>query len=120
MRLRWPFMLKVTHTLVVEALKSRHDRDIADQESVNRAYLDLLRAKYQIKVNQEYRRARDEGIGQVHAWAVQVNYAVFHGQGDFTTLQRNWVQAALQDAERQFHPTRTQLEAPSATTQGEH
>lgn len=119
MGLPFPYMSRSDHVHILEELQTRHDREMADREDLHRAYIDLTKAEYQIKVNVEYRRALDEGIAQIHAWAVQVNYGVFNGQGDFSTRQRTWVTAALQDAEKQFKPSRTQLEAPLAITQGE-
>lgn len=119
MGLPFPYMRRSDHVRMIEELQARCDRDLADMADVHQRYLAMLKDQYQAKVDAEYARARAEGIAQIHAWAVAVNYSIFQGQGDFSTRQRTWVRAALQDAEHQFKPSRTQLEAPLAITQGE-
>jgi hypothetical protein len=117
--MRWPFVKRSYHERMIRILKDQHDEAIADMSDVNRRYLAHVHDTWQAKTNAEYARARDEGRAQVHAWAVAVNAGVFHGQGDFTTQQRAWVTACLQDAEKQFSPRRTALSpADLGTTTG--
>lgn len=99
MKLRWPFMLRRTHEEIVRG----------------------LRDNYQRRVDSEYARATQEGRQQVHAWAREANWNIFWGidQGSsgsgFRGDQRSRSYAALQDAERQFAPSRTMLEGPAET-----
>jgi hypothetical protein len=95
-------MLASTHRRTVGEIKAKHDETIS-------------------ALDNEYIRARDEGRRQVHAWAVEVNSNLFYGTGPFqnmATWQRPRVGAALQDAEHQFRPTRTQLEETKEITDG--
>jgi hypothetical protein len=107
--MRWPFVKRSYHERMIRILKDQHDEAIVNQADTQQSYLWYLCDMWQEKVDVEYTRARDEGRRQVHAWAVAVNAGVFHGQGDFTTQQRAWVQACLQDAEKQFSPRQTIL-----------
>lgn len=98
----WPFMLKRTHARAITAEMNMHF-DLRRND----------RDRYQILVDREYARARDEGRRQVHTWAVEVNSAVFYGQSPFSDMrgtQRPRLAAALQEAEAQFSPARTILE----------
>lgn len=92
----WPFMLKRTHARHVETFWELFRG---------------LRDSYQGKVDAEYARARDEGQAQVHQWATEVNYNIFYGDHPWNGTQCMRATAALQEAEHQFSPTRTQLEA---------
>lgn len=112
--MRWPFMLKRTHARAITAMTNRHDlARILDDEQYY-ANLSTLRDSYQGLVDNEYHRARTEGQAQVHHWATEVNYNVFYGDHPWNGTQRMRATAALQEAEHQFAPTRTQLEAPES------
>jgi hypothetical protein len=107
--MRWPFVKRSYHERMVKILKDQQDEAIVNMQETQQRYLEYLCDRWQLKVDEEYSRAREEGRRQVHGWAVAVNAGVFHGQGDFTTQQRAWVMTCLQDAERQFSPRRTIL-----------
>ena len=119
MKIRWPLMFKSTHTLVVEGIKQHHEDRMSELILAQIEQLRQLHEHFQGLVDAEYGRARQEGISQVHAWAREVNWNLFHGMppfGNMSGTQRQRTTAALQDAEHQFSPTRTQLDAPRETT----
>lgn len=119
--MRWPFMLRRTHETFVDDLKQHHESLVQRLHVHFMDRMQTLRDDFQDKVDTEYTRARDEGRRQVHAWAVEVNYNLFCGTSPFGNMQgtqRQRSAAALQDAEHQFAPTRTQLEAPKEITDG--
>lgn len=97
-RLRWPFMLKRTHDRVLQEAMDSHDR-----------WIDDLTKQYQAKVDAEYKRAMDAGKAQIHRWAVEVNYNLFHGTHPFDNMtgdQRVRTRPALQQAEHEFNQPR--------------
>ena len=112
--MRWPLMWKRTHARVLGRMRDRFQLAQARTEAYHLACLKQVTREYQDKVNAEYYRARDEGRAQVHRWAVEVNHAVFMGQHPWEGTQRQRVTSALQDAEYQFSPAHTQLEAPGS------
>lgn len=119
--MRWPFMLKSTHETVVAGIKKHHEGQLQAVHVHFLGRLQELREDFQDKVDAEYHRARADGIGQVHRWAVEVNYNLFHGASPFNNMsgtQTMRARAALQDAEKQFDPTRTQLAEPKEITDG--
>lgn len=114
-------MLRSTHRAAVTQLDQRHAHSKILQSEAHDRHLSMLRDRFQNLVDNEYIRARDEGRRQVHAWAVEVNSNLFYGTGPFqnmATWQRPRVGAALQEAEHQFQPTRTQLEETKENTDG--
>ena len=70
-------------------LKKTHDRIYADELIVAQRAID-----------NEYARATREGRAQVHAWARDATWNVFHG---------GQAQAAFQQAESIFAPSKTDL-----------
>lgn len=84
--MRWPFMTKATHDRIIRHLDLQHE-----------ACTDLLR-QY---IDNEYARATRDGRAQVHAWARDATWNVFHG---------GQAQAAFQEAERIFAPAKTNIE----------
>lgn len=104
----WPFMLRRTHNRALKLEMQTHNRIV-----------EMVSQRFQAKVDAEYNRAREEGQLQVHKWAVEANWNLFHGMSPFSNMQgtqRMRATAALQDAQRQFNPTRTQLDAHEENT----
>lgn len=111
--MRWPLMLVRNHRRTIREIAAGHDETISALERFHLRRVTGLVEQYQHKVDNEYVRARDEGQRQVHAWAVEVNANLFYGTSPFNNMtgtQTMRTRAALQDAEHQFRPTRTQLE----------
>lgn len=118
--MHWPFMRRSVHEATVAGINRLHSATIASLiRADNMARDEVVRnltTHFQGLVDAEYFRARDEGRAQVHRWAVEVNHAVFMGDHPWQGTQRQRATTALQYAEQQFDPTRTQL----AITQGEN
>lgn len=81
----------------------------------NRIVTDIIE-QAQAAINAEYARATQAGRAQVHAFAVEANWNIFHGDSSGgVTNPRAY--ATLQQAERMFAPDRTDLkEAIDAVT----
>lgn len=98
--MRWPLMLRRTH-----------DARMAYAVEIHHGIYATQRERYQKLVDAEYKRARDEGRAQVHRWAVDINFSIFHGFSPFEDTPRWKAYPALQQTESEFNPTHTQLEA---------
>ena len=87
--MRWPWM-----TL------SRHDRIVAEMHHQHVSDMAVLSEAAADAVDREYARATRDGRAQVHAWARDATWNVFHG---------GQAQAAFQEAEHMFAPSKTDL-----------
>jgi hypothetical protein len=83
----------------------------------NRILADVI-AEAQKVIDSEYERATRAGRAQVHAWAREDTWDLFHGGREFGEDPRRQASSnnALQRAEHEFAPERTNLkEALDAT-----
>jgi hypothetical protein len=95
--MRWPWMTRKEHEKIVAEWRASFDVSLNDQ-----------RKKYQAVCDAEYQRAVREGRAALHKIAVDMTYEIFlHGTN--ATTPSKW-RAFLQDLEKMFIPSKTQLE----------
>jgi hypothetical protein len=89
--MRWPLVTR-----------KKHDRQLRALKDYYTARMDLQRSEYQDQVDSEYHRAYNEGRSQVHAFAVEVTYNLFHEGLNALSVPR--FRQVLQELESHFNP----------------